>query len=536
MPKTCWIPTADGFQKASLVGEDAAKFRQVQIVGGPRDGQTDFVVPAGMSCNGFNPALFVQDEEPKVWRFKGRMLPLVDLKSFPNPDHARTVVAANPVVDSNGGISDYTFLPHTIEAIDGILASDHVYLIGHKGVGKTSLILQIAARIGMPVIRVNFNGQVATSDILGNIGFGPSGTIWNDGPLPTAMRNGYWFLADEFDFGDPAILSIFHPILEARPTYTLKENNGEVIVAKPTFRFFATGNSISGDRDGMYAGTQQQNAALLDRFTGHGQVISIRAMTWRQERDVVLNAVPGLPYRIAKRIAKFAAQARAQHLKGLSTRENINFARKILLCKDVHAAAERTFLAVVQDEGVKKGVMGLLDACFGSKRVIVGRSLIRIRERKPGETVVAAPGETAVAKPAKEATPTATPTGATASGRTAAEVTDADEMLRIWAAYKGNGGGMSFVDVEVAFGLKPCNGMSAYRINKKVNDMAAAGKVKLPGKAGKAEEKDEKAKELSADEVEKMLDDADKDDDDEKADEASGLAADEDAEEADEEA
>ena len=46
---------------------------------------------------------------------------------------------------------------------------------------------------------------------------------------------------------------------------------------RPTagFRVFATGNSIGGDGDGTYCGTQRLNAAFLNRFTGHGQAFEV---------------------------------------------------------------------------------------------------------------------------------------------------------------------------------------------------------------------------------------------------------------------
>ena len=53
--------------------------------------------------------------------------------------------------------------------------------------------------------------------------------------------------------------------------------------------------------------------------------------------------------------------------------------------------------------------------------------------------------------------------------RRAKEVTDLNEMEKIWKMYKGNGGKMTFeqIEAERSNGLKWTNGMTAYRICKK---------------------------------------------------------------------
>jgi cobaltochelatase CobS len=476
MGKICWLATENGFDKAEIV-EEVKGFRKVK-----RTGADDRIeaIPIGTPHNGFFPALYEQDEEPKVWSHKGRSLPLADLAGFPNAAQAGAILRTNQSFDENGGIKPYVFQPHTLPVIDGIITGDHVFLIGAKGTGKTSCVEQVAARVGQPVVRVNFTGQISVSDIVGSMGFGPSGTYWNDGPVITAMRNGYWLLLDEFDFGDPSVLSIFHPILEARPSYCLKENNGEIVVAKPGFRVFATGNSISGDKDGQYVGTQALNAALLDRFTGHGSVVEIKAMSARQEREVVLALLPDLPYRIAKRACDFAADMRSKHLKGFSTRELLNWCKKILLTRDATKAARLTFLSVIQNDGVRKGVEEAIRARFGS-RVIIGRCIMdgtrtppafgRRRARPKAEA--GAPVETPTAEveapevvaETKE-TPEAPEAAPNPGERTSSQVTDADEISAICKDYKGNGGMLSFAEIEAKYGLKSSKGMNAYRIVK----------------------------------------------------------------------
>ena len=40
-----------------------------------------------------------------------------------------------------------------------------VYFWGHTGTGKSSLVDQFAARVNMPVVRVNFDGEISRMDL-----------------------------------------------------------------------------------------------------------------------------------------------------------------------------------------------------------------------------------------------------------------------------------------------------------------------------------------------------------------------------------
>ena len=132
----------------------------------------------------------------------------------------------------------------------------------------------------------------------------------------------------------------------------------------------------------------------------------------------------------------------------LSTRELIQFCAKTLLYRDLLEAANLTFLSVVEDANVRQPIEEAVKLVFG-KRVIAGRQL------KSGDAI----GRT-------RKTPT---TVSSRSGRVASEVTDPAEMEAIWAAYKKNGGTLSFQQIErdPRFNLRDANGNTALRIIKK---------------------------------------------------------------------
>ncbi len=457
MGNTVWVVTDSGFEKAEIV-DAGQNCRRLKVLEGKRAGKVLLLPPAGTPNGEFHPALYESAEPPNLWRFNRRSLRVRESKDFADPQQAEALIPQE---------EPYTFLPHTLHVIDGILAGDHQLLFGPTGVGKTSLVLQIAARIKQPVVRVNLNGQVSVSDLVGSIGLSKDGTVWNDGALPRAMRNGYWLVLDEIDFGPPDVLSLLYPVLEAKPRLCLKEHNGEVIEAHPNFRVFATGNSIGGDRDGIYAGTQPINAALLNRFTGHGQAIRIKPLTAKQEEEILRSRLPNLSKSLVRRVCEFASRLRqgdgqnAPLLPTLSTRELIQFCSKTLLYRDPLEAANLTFLSIVEDANLRQPIEEAVKLVFG-KRVVVGRQ-----------------SQSAPGNPTRRTRKTPT-TASSRSGRDASEVTDPTEMEVIWAAYKRNGGTLSFQQIErdPRFNLRAANGNTAFRIIKKFAALKKCAEVK----------------------------------------------------------
>lgn len=467
------------------IADEGTDYRQLVVVGGARDGETIIVPGAGIPFEGFHPVCYEQDSKPEVFWYKGRSLQKVDLSKYSNTKAAALLVPeAVP----------YEFPPHTSEVIDGIIARDHQLLSGKKGTGKTSIVEQIAARIGQPMIRINFTGQTTISDIVGSIGVvHGKGTVFNYGPVMRAMQEGYWCLGDEFDFGEPRVLSVFHSILEPKPAYCLKENDGEIVSALPGFRFFATANSIIGDKTGSYVGTNKMNAALLDRFSGNGRILEVKAMNAKQERKVLQARMPNLPYRLVKRVTNFASEVRVKYIDGFSTRELLNWCKKMVESKDPIHAARLTFLLLVDDEVIQKAVEDFIIEKLG-KRIILGRAIL---PTSAAEVVTDAPVvQIRVPKaPRKAKTPivetpkpdeTPKPEGETEAkqvmGRTAGKVTDPAEMEKIWKLHKDQGGPYSWeqIEADTTLNLKSCNGMTAYRIAKKYEADRARSEGKAP--------------------------------------------------------
>jgi cobaltochelatase CobS len=204
----------------------------------------------------------------------------IEITVFASPRDADMVPSIDP-----GFIFDIENLRNAIMALE---LRKNLYVWGHAGTGKTTLIEQIAARTGRPVIRVQHSIGTEESHVLGQWVVRNGQTEFQPGLLPLAMRNGWIYLADEYDFGNPAVLSLYQPVLEPGKSLVIKDAPDEWRVVKPheNFRFIATGNTNgSGDDTGLYQGTQIQNAANYDRF---GMVLEATYMAPELEAAILV--------------------------------------------------------------------------------------------------------------------------------------------------------------------------------------------------------------------------------------------------------
>jgi cobaltochelatase CobS len=252
------------------------------------------------------------ETEPKAFHelfALGKVRPALNARGAPIPITTVTKTAHKnmvPDVDPN-----YVFNLDVLKTLlMGIEMNIPVYLWGHSGTGKTTIYEQIGARTGRPMLRVQHTANMEEEHVLGGWRLRDGKTVFDLGPLPMAMKFGWVYLADEYDFGRPEVLSLYQPVLEGKPL-VIKEADHEnrVIRPHPGFRFLATGNTNGqGDETGLYVGTTIQNAANYERF---GIVEKMPFMA--EELEVVLVSQQAqIPLLDAKKLVDFAKRIRAE--------------------------------------------------------------------------------------------------------------------------------------------------------------------------------------------------------------------------------
>jgi len=199
-------------------------------------------------------------------------------------NHPR-IPAAENYIFSEDFLRDFLGWNNMSDAFGG---KEAMYIVGPTGSGKTSGVTQVAARLRKPLYSVTAHSRMETPELIGRFVVVNGSMKWADGPLTMAMKEGHWFLLNEFDYLDPATAAGLNSVLEGNPLEI--PETGEVVLAHPKFRFIATANTNgAGDMTGLYQGTLRQNIAAMDRFF----ITQVDYPTVEQE-TTILAAVAGI--------------------------------------------------------------------------------------------------------------------------------------------------------------------------------------------------------------------------------------------------
>lgn len=247
-----------------------------------------------------------------------------------------------PDIDANY-VFDLSTLKNALMAFE---LNINLYVWGHTGCGKTTMLEQICARTRRPMLRVQHTINTEEAHIVGQWTAKDGSTEFELGPLAVAMKEGLVYLADEYDFALPSVLSVYQPVLEGKPL-VIKEADAanRIIRPHPNFRFVATGNTNgSGDETGLYQGTQLQNAANYDRFN---MVLEVKYMPESLESEVV-HKQAGVALKDAQKLVSFANQIREAYASNklsspLSPRTIIAIAKIGMMKGDYRAGISLAF-------------------------------------------------------------------------------------------------------------------------------------------------------------------------------------------------
>jgi len=199
-------------------------------------------------------------------------LMMAETKTDSSANTTSTIKATTEVFDVAGDNlvppKDETFVPWgNYRDIHSVLKSNMFYpmvITGHSGNGKTFGVEQGCARLNKECVRVNFTVETDEDDLLGHYILVDGKTVWQDGPVPTAMKRGAVLLLDEYDLASSKIMSL-QAVLEGKPLFIKKLNT--YVYPKNGFNIVATANTKGkGSEDGRYIGTNIHNEAFLDRF------------------------------------------------------------------------------------------------------------------------------------------------------------------------------------------------------------------------------------------------------------------------------
>jgi len=217
---------------------------------------------------------------------------------------------------------DFVETPHIREiayrAIDYIKAGFPVHFSGPSGVGKTTLALHIAARLGRPVVLICGDHEFGTSDLVGGLSGYHKKYVrdnfirsvlktdesmtshWVDNRLTTACQYGLTLIYDEFTRSRPEANNVLLSVLEERilPLPTARANESYLKV-HPNFTAIFTSNPEE------YAGVYKSQDALRDRM------VTMELGNFDEETEIAITrAKSGVSPEDARRIVSLVRKVR----------------------------------------------------------------------------------------------------------------------------------------------------------------------------------------------------------------------------------
>lgn len=231
-------------------------------------------------------------------------------------------------------------------------------LKGPTGCGKTRFVAHMAARLGRPLYTVACHDDLSAADLVGRYLLKGGETVWVDGPLTRAVREGAICYLDEVVEARKDVTVVLHPLTDDRRILPI-DRTGEELEAAPGFMLVASYNP------GYQNILKTLKPSTRQRFLS----IEFDFPDMATEIDVVVRE-SGLDAERVKSLVRLAGKLRAlkgQDLEeGVSTRLIVYAATLIVSGVLVEQAVQAAMIEPLTDDAdIKRGLLDLVTAIFG---------------------------------------------------------------------------------------------------------------------------------------------------------------------------
>ncbi len=179
-------------------------------------------------------------------------------------------------------------------------------LKGPTGCGKSRFVEYMAARLQRPLVTVACHDDTGATDLLGRYILQGGETIWQDGPLSRALRQGAILYLDEVAEARPDVLVVIHPLSDFRRTIFIDRHNEE-LKAPPEFMLVVSFNP------GYQNVLKDLKPSTRQRFIG----LQFQYPPAEIEVEIIVQE-SGIDSKTAAKLVKLGGQLRAAHSLGLS--------------------------------------------------------------------------------------------------------------------------------------------------------------------------------------------------------------------------
>ena len=114
-------------------------------------------------------------------------------------------------------------------------------LKGPTGTGKSRFVESMSFNHNKKLITVSCHEETSSTDLIGRFIIKGAETVWQDGPLTIAVKNGYILYLDEIAEARPDVVVAIHSLTDHRRELFI-DKLGETIKAHPDFMMIASFN------------------------------------------------------------------------------------------------------------------------------------------------------------------------------------------------------------------------------------------------------------------------------------------------------
>lgn len=232
-----------------------------------------------------------------------------------------------------------------------------VMLKGPTGCGKTRFVEHMAWRLKRPLITVACHDDLAASDLIGRFLIRHDNTVWQDGPLTRAVREGAICYLDEVVEARQDTIVVLHSLTDHRRILPI-DKTGECLIAAPGFQLVISYNpGYQRMLKDLKPSTRQRFVALDLDFP-------------QSENEIrIVEHESGVDRATAHALVSLAQRLRALRDRGLaevpSTRLLIAAASLFRGGVSIHTACRAAIVAPLSDDEALVGAMSdLIDATF----------------------------------------------------------------------------------------------------------------------------------------------------------------------------
>lgn len=181
-----------------------------------------------------------------------------------------------------------------------------VMLKGPTGCGKSRFVEHMAAELGRPLVTVACNDETSAADLLGRWIVRGAETLWQDGPVTRAVREGAMLYLDEVAEAREDVIVVVHPLSDHRRQLFV-DRRDETLQAPPAFMLVVSFNP------GYRRGLKELKPSTRQRFVA----LQFDYPPADVEAEVV-RAESGVDAAVARKLVALATKVRALDEPGLS--------------------------------------------------------------------------------------------------------------------------------------------------------------------------------------------------------------------------